>query len=209
MPKTNSGLGSKYQGKRAGHFKHPRRPARPLRTACEQRQPGAVPGNGLTPAQQTFALEYLGNGFNARRAYLKAHPKVTIATADVEGHRTLRDPKVRAFLEPRLEEGWKTQQMLGDEALARMAQVARADIRLLFDEQGNMLHPHNWPSEIACCVKSLHQGPHGWKVTLLDPLQALRTILEQTGKLSPHGNEMDALAAAIRSDLERHGEMPE
>ena len=90
-----------------------------VRRSTEKPVPTSGPPPGLTAAQYTFALEYLANGVNARRAYLKAHPSVTLATADVEGHRTLRYPKVRAFLGPKLEKGWSAQKMSGDEALVR------------------------------------------------------------------------------------------
>ena len=161
---------------------------------------------GLTPAQHTFALEYLANGFNATRAYRTAHRAATPNTAKVEGHRTLAHPRVRAFLDRHLEAAWKVAQMEGDEALARVARVARMDIRDLFDERGRLLNPRDWPESTAGCVKALHKGPHGWSVTLVEPLQALRIILEQTGKLNAPGESVDALAAAIRADLARHGQ---
>jgi hypothetical protein len=72
---------------------------------------------GLTPAQYTFALAYLENGFKAAAAYLEAHPGVTSATARVEGSRTLADPDVRAFVDWRLEQHWGPLQMRGEEAV--------------------------------------------------------------------------------------------
>ena len=41
----------------------------------------ALDRDGLTPAQRTFALTYLENGFNARRAYMTAHPAALESTA--------------------------------------------------------------------------------------------------------------------------------
>lgn len=78
----------------------------------------------LNNGMRTFAFEYLANGFNATQAYLKAHPAVSDNTAGVEGHRLLRKPKVRAFLNPLLEEAWKPLQMGGEQALARVALLA-------------------------------------------------------------------------------------
>ena len=38
----------------------------------------------------------------------------------------------------------------------------------------------------------------------MDPLAALRIILEQTGKLKPKGDGVDVLAEALRADIGRH-----
>ena len=78
--------------------------------------------------------------------------------------------------------------MSGDEALGRVAMDARAAIRLLFDEKGELLSPHDWPDSVAGCVKAIQHGPYGLKITLVDPLVALRIILEQTGKLKSTGD---------------------
>ena len=106
-----------------------------------------------------------------------------------------------AFLEPELQARWHDQQMNGEEALARLATQARADVRQLFDRRGQLLPPHRWPDEIASCVKSIQRGPGGVKVTLVDALAAVRLILENTGKLKGRDNGISVLAAAIRGDL--------
>lgn len=160
--------------------------------------------SGLTPAQYVFALAYLDNGFNARRAYLTAHPGAAVSTAGSEGHRALNNPKLRAYLNHRLEDAFRPLQMGGDEALARIAMIASSDIRDLYDEKGKLLPTHLWPDHIAPCVRSVKDGPHGKAITLESPLQALRIILEQTGKLKAPDGGLDALAAALRADLENH-----
>ncbi len=139
----------------------------------------------LTPAQHQFALEYVCNGFNATAAYRAAHPNVTYATARMEGSRCLAHPCVRAFLDPQLQSRWKALQPDGDEALGRIALDARADLRLLFDEKGELLKPHEWPDDIANSIESVElRADGGVKVRLTGKLTARRIILEQTGKLS-------------------------
>lgn len=159
----------------------------------------------MLPARRHFCLEYLGNGFNATAAYKAAYPGVTDGSARTNGWRMLANADVRAFLAPRLERRWTQLQISGDEALARIALDATVDIRLLFDEQGNLLKPQDWPDEIVGSIKSVTPGPFGTKVQLVDGLAARRIILEQTGKLKTTGDSIDALAAAIRGDLEKHG----
>ena len=43
--------------------------------------------------------------------------------------------------------------------LGRLIADARSDPRLLFDEAGNMLKPHQWPDSIANSVESFKLRP--------------------------------------------------
>jgi phage terminase small subunit len=177
---------------------------RPKRLVCRREQTAATrsekPSN-LTPAQYQFALEYLSNGFNATAAYKAAHPNVTYATARMEGSRTLAKPCIRAVIEDRLRNRWERLHMSGDEALARVALDARADIRTLFDGDGKLLKPHEWPDEIANSVEAvdLERG----KVKLVSKVTARRTILEVTGKVKGEAG-VDQLVEAMRQTLERN-----
>lgn len=158
---------------------------------------------GLTAAQYTFCLAYLENGFNSRAAYLTAHPGVTIGTAGTEGHRTLNNPKVRAFLNGLLEAAWQPLILGGEQALARVSMAATLDAADLFDENDQLLPVRSWPLNARVALRSVQEGPYGRKVTFVDPHAALRTILEQTGKLKTPGDGLDALAEALKADLER------
>lgn len=68
-----------------------------------------------------------------------------------------------------------------------------------------MLPVNLWPDHIAPCVRAVKDGPYGRSVTLESPLQALRIVLEQTGKLKPSSQGVDALAEALRATYEQHG----
>ena len=160
---------------------------------------------GLNLSQYEFCLNYVANGFNATAAYKAAYPEATPRSARELGYRLLTKVDIKAFLATQLAEGWEALQMDGDEALGRVAQHARADIRLFYDEKGQLLDPRDWPDEIAGSVKAIKDGPYGKTITLVDPLSAQRIILEQTGKLkSPTGEGLDALAEAIRADQARY-----
>lgn len=130
----------------------------------------------LTAAQLAFCLAYLSNGFNATQAYLAAHPNASTGTAQVEGCRSLRNPKLLAFYGPRLEEAWKPFQMGGEQAAGRLAIIASG-----YDMDGN-------------------------PVRVRDQILALRIMLELTRKISSLAGGIDELAAAIRADKEAHKE---
>jgi phage terminase small subunit len=133
------------------------------------RESATATQSGLTPAQYTFCLAYLENGFNATQAYLIAHPNAGGATARTEGARTLAKPDIREYLSDKLEAAWERLRMGGDEALARIAMIAREA-----------------PDDRV-------------------KLAALKVILEQTGKLKPSSQGVDALAEALRQDYKAHG----
>jgi len=152
---------------------------------------------GLTLKQIEFALNWLANGYNATAAYKAAHPEVTSGTARIEGHRTLAKPNIRAWLLSQLESRWAQYEMSADEASARVAMDARADIRLLFDTKGRILPPHEWPDEIASSVRSVRQGKYGLDVRLNDSLAARRLILELTGKFRSAGHAFGDLAQIL------------
>ena len=162
---------------------------------------------GLTEGQHTFALTYLGNGFNGTRAFLRAFPRTqSYSAAGVGAHHLLKTPKMREFLNAKLEEVWKPLQMGGEQALGRIAQIATFDLRDLYDDQGRLKPVREWTDDIVGVVRSVQDGPYGLKVSLESPHAALRTILEQTGKLNTQGDGVDALADALRADLARHGQ---
>jgi hypothetical protein len=113
---------------------------------------------------------------------------------------------VQAFLKPQLDAHWKALQMDGEEALARVALDARADLRALFDANGKALPPQQWPDDLANSIEAVDIKEDGtYKVKLTNKGQARRTILEQTGKIkSPLAESVDALAAAILADRDAH-----
>ena len=76
-------------------------------------------------------------------------------------------------------------------------------IRLLFDENGALLNPQDWPDEIASSVEAVDLKNR--KVKLASKLAARRIILEQTGKLKRAADGgLDALAEAMRANLARY-----
>jgi len=100
-------------------------------------------------------------------------------------------------------ERFRRLQMDGDEALARVALDARADITELFDDNGKMLPPKQWPAHLRNSIEAFELKPDGGeKVKLDSKTAARRTILDQTGKLkSPLEGGISALARALRGDL--------
>lgn len=161
------------------------------------------PKDTLTTVQTLFALTYVANGQNATRAYLASHPTCAITTAQTEGHRTLYIPKVQAFIKEKLNELFVAAHMEADEVVARVAMDARADLSMLYDEQGTLLEPYQWSTEFRNSVESYERMEGGgFKIKLVSKGAARRTILEMTGKLkNPLAGGLSDLARAIREDI--------
>jgi phage terminase small subunit len=157
----------------------------------------------LTTVQTLFALTYIANGCNALRAYQAAHPNAAISTCGVEGHRTLHIPKVTAFIQEELNKKFVAAHMEADEVVARVSMDARADLTMLYDEEGKLLEPYQWSTEFRNSVESYERTENGgFKIKLVSKGNARRAILEMTGKLkNPLAGGLSDLARAIREDI--------
>jgi phage terminase small subunit len=157
-----------------------------------------------------FVFAYVANGCNAAAAYRSAHPGVTEQTARVEGHRTLANPNVRAYLDEQLEPRRKALEITADEVLALLSMAARADMRLLFDHRGHVLPPTEWPYDIAMSVQSLKMRRSQIVGIHLTPkIPALRTLLEVHGLIGRHNRrraQVDVLAEILREPPQLTGE---
>lgn len=108
--------------------------------------------------------------------------------------------KVRDAIHAGREARWARLRMEGDEALALVALHARADIAELFGEDGELLKPHLWPDALRLCIDAvdLEKG----KVKLVSKGAAVRTLLEQTGKLASVGDGVGAIAKLLAGKYE-------
>jgi phage terminase small subunit len=87
-------------------------------------------GNTLTEKQRLFVYHYLANGFNAVDAARSAGYKGDYRTLGVTGHDNLKNPKIRALIDERLNDV----AMSADEALARLGKIARGDMSAFLDD---------------------------------------------------------------------------
>lgn len=100
-----------------------------------------------------FAEAYIANKRNGKQAAIKVgySPKTAEATAS----RLLRDDKVKALIAERSKELAVKHELTTDSVIAELSKIVHADPRLLFAEDGSMLHPKDWPDGMAGAVASL------------------------------------------------------
>lgn len=137
---------------------------------------------GLNEPDYLFALEYLANGQNAKRAYLKAHPKAKDRTAEVEGSKLLRKPELKAFIDQEMKARRQRLRMDGDEALEAITRIARVDPRRIFKDN-RLLRPEDWPDDVADAVKAIKPTPFGTAIVFYDKLKARELMAVAGGKL--------------------------
>jgi hypothetical protein len=115
---------------------------------------------GLTPRELLFVEAYVGvAGLNASEAYRLAGFQCAPESVGPNAGRLIKKDRVANAVKARLSA--RVQQlriMDGDEALARITQFARADIRKLFPPESRS---RKLPDEVAACIKSVTPNKFG------------------------------------------------
>lgn len=82
----------------------------------------------LKPREKAFVMEYLTNGYNATRAYLKAHPRASPETAAANGYKLLRNAQILAAIKAEIDLA-----MAGRRAIFKKRMVDAAETRAFFE----------------------------------------------------------------------------
>ncbi len=146
----------------------------------------------LTPAAQAFA-EHWANNRNQIKAYIHAYPHASVNHARRDASRLFADSRVQAEIR-RVIERWTDHSVIKLVELEHeLSRLGRSDVRLLFDERGNVRPPHEWDADTAAAVSS-YQEEERWegrgedrvkvttrKVRLAEKHGPLRTLAEMKG----------------------------
>jgi phage terminase small subunit len=97
----------------------------------------------LTPKQQRFVEEYLVD-LNGTQAAMRSG--YSARTADRIAHELLRKPAVAAAVAERMRARSERVGASSEWVLRRLYAEAEADLADLYDEQGNLKHPDEWPA---------------------------------------------------------------
>ena len=147
--------------------------------------------------QVKLFIEALIANPNVTRAYMRAYPASTAASACASGHRLLRNALVKRAVEVGRKDLLDRYGMDASEAMKRIALIGRADIRQLFDERGAMLPASQWPEDLALAVKGFKKTEHGTAVSFDSRLAALKLIAAAGGKLSRPAEATMSLAELL------------
>ena len=148
----------------------------------------------MTKKQRIFADEYLID-LNATKAYKVAYPNCKKdETACVNGSRLLRNAKVKEYIAIHQKKREERTQVTQDRVIQELAKIAFADIRKLYDNNGNLKNVKCLEDDIAGAVSQLetfeeYEGRgedreyigDTKKVKLLDKTKALELLGKHLG----------------------------
>jgi hypothetical protein len=149
----------------------------------------------VDPRRETFCrlyLKYFGLPGAGKRAAQEA--KYSLKNTGIAGY-LLAQPWIQNRINQLLLEGFARDAMTPQEIVARIARLARRDVRALFTADGDHILPHQLDPDIAGAIvgldTELNFGADGApptavrKYRLVNPLPALRALAEIQGMLEP------------------------
>jgi phage terminase small subunit len=102
---------------------------------------------------QMFVDAFIRNGRNATQAAIAAG--YSPRTARQQGARLLTDVSVCAGITKRSEKLAEKYELTTESVIAELSKIVHADPRKMFDADGCLLHPKNWPDELAGVIASV------------------------------------------------------
>lgn len=106
----------------------------------------------LTPKQARFVDEYLVD-LNATQAAIRAG--YSAKTARAIGYENLTRPNIALAIEAKRKELAAAVGITRERVLTEMAKLAFSDLRQLYNEDGSLKHPHEWPEGAAGSVAGI------------------------------------------------------
>lgn len=138
----------------------------------------------MTEKQKIFADEYLID-LNATRAYRKAYPSVKKdETAAAAAARMLRNVKVAAYIQERMQERQKRTEITQDRVLEELAAIAlgkATDYAEVKDGQVIVKNTEELDEQQIRAIAGIKEGKFGIEVKLNDKLKAIELIGRHLG----------------------------
>ena len=131
-----------------------------------------IMSSDLTDRQQLFCL-YFVRCFNGAKAYRKAYPEASAATARVNSSRLLQDERIQAEVQ-RLKQAKFNRAMLEEDDIFQMyLDIATADMNDFASVKNGMVDLKDTKDADGMLIREISQGKAGVKVKLYDRMKAL------------------------------------
>jgi phage terminase small subunit len=115
----------------------------------------------LTTKQKKFADLYIETG-DRQKSYLKAYPKAKPCSAAAAATRLLKNVKLKRYIDIRQEqidsEVLKHQIFTKKQILQEETRIISANIKEIYDENGEIKELHDWPESIRAAIKDFKFG---------------------------------------------------
>ena len=109
----------------------------------------------MTIKEELFKNEYLLNGFNATRAYMKAYEEENYNCAGAAAYVLIRNPKIRLEIDKQLTKTFTKMEVSNELLIASYVNQAFYDERSFFDEDGEFIGMQNLNIVQQMCIESL------------------------------------------------------
>lgn len=159
------------------------------------------------PLRDRFKREILKDGLPNAAAARAGY------TSRSAGTKLLQIPEVVEDIKKLRRAQLRRLQMSADDALIGVSRVARFDPRMLFDEQGKLKQPKDWPEEVATCIASVEveerwEGKgenrtcyHVHKIKFNDRMAALTLLMRHHNMFSEEARDIGRGASEGLLDL--------
>lgn len=113
---------------------------------------GRVKPGQLSERQKVFVAEFIID-FNPTRAFRDAGYRTKNAQA--KAYEVLNNPLVQKEIKYQLKRRQEERKMTSDRVIEELSKVALADIRDIFDDDGNIIHPKKMNETLAAAIASI------------------------------------------------------
>lgn len=157
-----------------------------------------VENDQLTDKQRLFCL-YQSRLFNYTKAYMKAYPECTYASAAVLGSRLMQKQAIRDEIES-LKQNRLNRELFGEDDLFQMyLDIARADITDFADISSGWFRVKDGNQLDGVLIQELSQGEFGVKIKLADRMKAMAWLTEHMSMATEkQKEELELLRAKTR-----------
>lgn len=157
--------------------------------------------SNLTDKQKLFCVYYI-RCFNATKAYQKSHPDCSRETAAVEGHRSLRNPKISYYIKA-LKQSKLNQEMISSEDIVqRYLDIAFADISDYVFIKNNYITFRDSDEFDGSIIKKISVGKVN-SIEIQDRMQALKWLADHMDLATEKQKaEIDLLQAKVKDQTD-------
>lgn len=165
-----------------------------------------IMSSDLTDRQQLFCL-YFVRCFNGAKAYRKAYPEASAATARVNSSRLLQDERIQAEVQ-RLKQAKFNRAMLEEDDIFQMyLDIATADMNDFASVKNGMVDLKDTNDADGMLIREISQGKAGIKIKLYDRMKALDWLADHMDMATPvQKAKLDLMQAQIRKLLRETSE---
>jgi len=161
----------------------------------------------LSIRRERFVKEFVADGNAARAARDAGYAK---KGASARGRKLLRDPEVAAAVAQAQAELIAKLNISAEQVLRELGRIAFADMRKIFDTEGNLLHPRFMDDDTAAAIAEVEVskkagGESVHKVKRVDKKGALDSLARALGMFRDkvEGGEADNLAERLDAARKR------